>query len=78
VEDVTRFAVDYTFWLNLAFALVAAALVALYRQGLREDAGSSPEDGDGADGSVGAKRIAAWTAMALLAGGLVAAALTRS
>ena len=78
VEDVTRFAVDYTFWLNLAFALLAAALVALYRQGLREDAGSPPEDGDGSVGSVGAKRIAAWTAMALLAGGLVAAALTRS
>ncbi len=76
VEETTRFAVDYTFWLNLVFALVAAALVALHRRWLREDADGADRDGDGMEGGVGAKRIAAWTALVLLAGGLVAAAVT--
>ena len=73
VEEVTRFALDYTFWLNLAFLLVAAGLAWLYRLWRREDA--SGTDGGGRNGNVGVKRIAAWTALALLAGGLVAAAV---
>jgi len=37
VEEVSRFAIDYTFWLNLVMVGLAAWLVWLHRRFLREE-----------------------------------------
>ena len=71
-EPASRFALDYTFWLNLAFLAVTGALVALLLTGKKEGGG----DGHGGGGStpVG-ERILTVLAVASylwLAGGLIA------
>jgi uncharacterized membrane protein YraQ (UPF0718 family) len=40
VEDVVRFALDYTFWLNLLMVLVTVVMVYLHRQHLRQHEGT--------------------------------------
>jgi len=67
VEDVVRFAFDYTFWLNVAFAVVAAGLVHLHRRHQRAH-GAMEHDMDG-DGPL--KTASAGIAVVLLVGGLV-------
>jgi len=85
VEDITRFAIDYTFWLNLVMVGVAVTMAWLHR---RNRAASAAEEGSGHDheggseddegghpghdhggGGLSAKRVAAWLAMAVLAVG---------
>jgi len=74
VGDVVRFAIDYTFYLNIMFALVAAALAWLMRQH-RRGGGHGGMDHSMA-GSSKLKRSAAWLAAAILAGGLAASAVS--
>jgi hypothetical protein len=72
VEDVVRFAIDYTFWLNLAALAVTAAMVRLFVLDRRAH-GAMHHDMPG-DGPV--KRGAAGVAGALLAAGAAAWAAT--
>jgi uncharacterized membrane protein YraQ (UPF0718 family) len=70
VEDVVRFAFDYTFWFNILFAGVAAVFVWLMRQHRRDTGGSGMDHS--MEGSSRLKRYVALSAAAILAGGLVA------
>jgi uncharacterized membrane protein YraQ (UPF0718 family) len=71
VRDVVQFRIDYTFWMNLAFALIAAALVWLFVEHTRAHGRMHHEmEGDGP-----LKRGAARLAMGVLAAGLAALAL---
>ena len=73
VEDVTRFAVDYTFWLNLAMVVLAGWLVWMARRFEPEPQGGDGHDhGDGEGGGPGVKRVAAWTALAVVVAGAAA------
>jgi hypothetical protein len=73
VADVTAFAIDYTFYLNVAAALLAGGLLWLARSGERDGAGHHHHGG-----SAGTKRYVALSAALLLTGGLVSLALTAS
>ncbi|MDX1567061.1 MAG: permease [Longimicrobiales bacterium] len=66
VEEVTRFAIDYTFWLNLAMVFVAAWMVWLHRRFLATDMGG---DGMEMGGGSRLKRGAAWTAVTVVVTG---------
>jgi uncharacterized membrane protein YraQ (UPF0718 family) len=71
VEEVTRFAVDYTFWLNLAMVVVAAVMVWLHkRHRAATDHGSMDHGGGGK-----VKRVATIAMIAIVLGGLVAHAI---
>ena len=78
VEDVVRFAVDYTLFLNIGFALAAAGLVWLSARGqpANDGDGGGHDHGSDGDGGIGIKRIVAVGAALILAGGLVAQAVT--
>ncbi len=66
VEEVTRFKIDYTFWFNLAFAVVAGVLVWMHRRmRQREETGESSDDS-----GPGFKRIVAFLFLAVDVGGL--------
>ncbi|HSO07007.1 MAG TPA: permease [Pelomicrobium sp.] len=72
VSEVVRFRIDYTFWLNLVFVGVAAAMVWLWRQHIaRHGAMEHEMEGDGP-----LKTGAAWVAAAVLLGGAGALAIT--
>jgi len=67
VSDVARISLDYSFWLNVGFALVAAVLVWLARQHERK--------GGGGDGRrLSPKRLVALACLLVVAGGLVVSA----
>jgi uncharacterized membrane protein YraQ (UPF0718 family) len=68
IEEVTRFELDYTFWLNLGFVGLAAWLVSLDRGYRRE------HEGEGGGMSLDARRLITFAFIAILLGGLVAAA----
>ena len=68
IGNVSRFALDYTFWLNLAMVLVAGLLVWLHRGHMRQHGGHAMHHG----GGVGFKRVVVYLAMTVVAGGLVA------
>jgi len=73
VDEVTRFALDYTFWLNLAMVGAAAVLVLFHRQHVRSqdhDMGGHDMEGGGP-----IKRAAVWVAIAVVVGGLVVGAV---
>jgi len=73
VEEASRFAIDYTFWLNLAMVVVAAVMVWLHRQHVQQHLdGESMDHGGG--GRV--KRVVTCLMIAIVAGGLVAWAVT--
>jgi hypothetical protein len=73
VEEVSRFAIDYTFWLNLAMVVVAAVMVWLHRQHVRQHLdGESMDHGGG--GRV--KRGVTYLMIAIVLGGVVAWAVT--
>ncbi|MGD2067184.1 MAG: permease [Gemmatimonadota bacterium] len=63
VDEVTRFAVDYTFWLNLAMAGLAVWLVWLHRRFLRVE---GAPDGMEMEGGGVLKRGVAWLAVAIV------------
>lgn len=70
VDDVVRFSLDYTFWLNLALSLVAGVLIYLHRRH-RANMGEMDHEMEG-DGPL--KTAAAVLACLMVAGGLVARA----
>ena len=73
VEEASRFAIDYTFWLNLAMVVVAAVMIWLHRQHVQQHLdGESMDHGGG--GRV--KRVVTCLMIAIVAGGLVAWAVT--
>jgi len=67
IEEVTRFELDYTFWLNLAFVGLAAWLVTLDRAYRRE------HDQPRGSMSLDVRRLVTFAFMAILLGGLLAA-----
>jgi hypothetical protein len=67
VGEVTRFAIDYTFWLNLAMAVVAAVMVWLHRTHMREHVG----DHHYGESGIGIKRVVVYVMIAGIALGLV-------
>ena len=62
VRDVARFELDYTFYLNVLFAVVAGAMVWLYARSRPADSGGHDYGG----GSLGPKRIFALLAAVVL------------
>ena len=64
IGEVTRFSMDYTFWLNLVMALLAVLMVRLHRA---RRGGSEHEHGEG---EVGPKRIVVVLMIALVVGGM--------
>jgi len=68
VDEITRFAIDYTFWLNLVMAVAAIVMVVLHRAFSRDHADGMKMDMEG-DGPV--KRTAVFIMIAILAGGLI-------
>ena len=68
VEEVTRFAIDYTFWLNVAMVFVAGWLVWLHRRYLASGMGG---DGMEMEGGGAVKRAVAFTAAGVLVLGAV-------
>jgi hypothetical protein len=73
VEEVSRFAIDYTFWLNLAMAFVAVGMIWLHRAHVREHMKGGMEHGEG---GVGVKRAVVYVMVAVVAGGLVSWAVS--
>jgi len=69
MHDVSRFAVDYTLWLNLLFAVVALVAVRLHREHVRSN-GRAPSEGG--MGTWGFKRVLALLCLALVAVGAAA------
>jgi uncharacterized membrane protein YraQ (UPF0718 family) len=69
IGDVARFEFDYTFYLNLLFVVVAAAMVWLSRQ-------AAPAGHDHGDGGIGPKRIIALGAAAILVIGILLSFVT--
>jgi hypothetical protein len=74
VEEVSRFALDYTFWLNLAMAGLAGLMVWLHRAHSRQHLkdGGAMEAGGGST----FKSLVVYAMLLLVAGGLVAWGLT--
>ena len=72
VEDVAHFAIDYTFWLNLAMAVVAVVMVLLHRQHLRQHV----DDGGMSESGGKVKTAVTWVMIAIVAGGLISWAVT--
>jgi hypothetical protein len=70
VEDVSQFALDYTFYLNLLMIGVAGSMIWLHRGHVR---GQPPREEGGHDhGGPGAKRLVVWLMMLVVGGGLLA------
>jgi hypothetical protein len=62
ISQVTRFALDYTFYLNIVFVIVAGVMVWLHRRHTQAH-GHMEHD---MEGDSGAKRVIAWTAACVL------------
>ncbi|MDX1691793.1 MAG: permease [Acidimicrobiia bacterium] len=73
VGEIAQFEIDYTFWMNVGFVVVAAGLVWLHVAHVREHGGGMDHD---MEGSGPLKRIAVSVAILVLAVGLVAFAVT--
>jgi len=73
VEDVTRFAFDYTFWLNLAMAGLAVAMIWLHRRRRQQHPGGMSMDHQRGGR---AKRAVTYVMLAITIGGLVSWAVT--
>lgn len=72
ITEIVQFRIDYTFWLNVAFAITAIGLFYLARQHMKEH-GEMSHDMEG-DGPI--KKAAAYLALAIMTGGLVVLAVT--
>ncbi len=66
VEEITHFAFDYTFFMNIGFVLLAAGLVWLHRRHLRSEGG-----GMDMGGGVTPKRVIALSCLTIVLIGLV-------
>jgi uncharacterized membrane protein YraQ (UPF0718 family) len=69
VHEVSRFAVDYTFWLNLAMAILAVVMVWLHRAHVGEHSDGGMDHGG--DGGPGIKRVTVYLMIAIVVGGFV-------
>lgn len=67
--DIAQFKIDYTFWMNIFFAIVAAWLIYLHRTHIQEHVEKSHEMGEQ---GIGIKRIIVYLFIALILIGLVA------
>ena len=72
IGEVSRFAIDYTFWLNLAMVVVAVVMVRLHRQHVRQHLEGGTDHG----GGTSVKRIVVYVMLAIVAGGVVSWAVT--
>ncbi|MCF8034846.1 MAG: permease [Desulfarculaceae bacterium] len=70
IQEVAQFALDYTFWMNLAAAALAGTMVWLKRQRSRHQDHHGHDHGH-SSGGPGFKRLVAYAAMAFLAGGMI-------
>ena len=68
VEEVSRFAVDYTFWLNLAMVIVAGVMIWLHRQHVREHLDGAEMD---MEGGSRIKRAVGYVMVAAVVSGVV-------
>jgi hypothetical protein len=66
VSDVARFELDYTFYLNIVFAIVAAVMVWLHRQSKAAESGGH----DHGNGGLAPKRIIALIAAVIMVVGI--------
>ncbi|MBU2501570.1 permease [bacterium] len=73
VENVTRFAIDYTLYMNIFFAILAGALVWLHKRHIQGAKGGMAH---GMGGGLGPKRIIALLFLGVLVVGLVASFAT--
>lgn len=64
VHEVSRFAVDYTFWINLVMVVVAGVVVSLHRAHVREHSAGGRAHGNGH--AVGIKRITVYLTILLV------------
>jgi uncharacterized membrane protein YraQ (UPF0718 family) len=73
VDEVTRFGIDYTFWLNLAMVGLAAVMVWLHRAHRQAMAhgGGHDHDHDHGDGGVSFKRVVVYLMIGVVAIGFV-------
>ena len=69
MADMAQFKIDYTFWMNIFFALVAISLIFLHRAHMREHAEESPEMEENGGGI---KRIIVYFFVTLILIGLTA------
>lgn len=74
IDHVSRFAIDYTFWLNLVMVGLAAWMVRLHRAHVHEHLEGMGDDHDAGGTSI--KRLVVYAMLALVAGGLVAGLAT--
>lgn len=66
VSEVARFELDYTFYLNLSFAIAAAVMVWLHRQSKPAESGGH----DHGNGGLAPKRIIALIAATIMVVGI--------
>jgi len=71
IAEATQFAIDYTFYLNIFFIVVAGVLVWLHRQHLKDQ-----EGGMEMGGGMSVKRIVVLLCILIILGGLIAYAVT--
>lgn len=67
VKDVAQFKIDYTFWLNLLFVLVAGCLIFLHRRHVKSQEMEGMDHGS----EVSLKRVVVYLCVLILAGGLL-------
>ena len=69
-RQVSQFAFDYTFYLNLIMVVVTGLMIVLHRAHVR---GHAPAEGDDTgQGGVGLKRFIVYSMILVLVGGMVA------
>ena len=76
IHDTTQFAIDYTFFMNLVFALAAVVLVGLHRGWRRHETEDSEHGHHDHGHGFSPKRLAALACAAIIAGGLLALVIT--
>lgn len=76
IKDVVKFGFDYTFWLNLVFVGIAAALLELNRRFDRSSEADEHDHDHGSQQGLPIKRIVVTVFVLILLGGLIARAAT--
>ena len=74
VENLTQFSIDYTFWLNMLFILVAVWLIVFNQKHIKKMDKSMDH---GEDGGTNIKRIIVYIFISILIIGLIAFFVTR-
>jgi uncharacterized membrane protein YraQ (UPF0718 family) len=76
INDAAQFAIDYTLFMNLAFALVAAILVGLHRGWVQHEMKEAAHRHHEHGSRLSIKRMIALTSAVVIGGGLIAFAFT--